>query len=64
MHCSWSGFDFLKKIYLTDDSLIRRTSEVCGDKISINYLSNSSHAGAKCKAKLKKKNVFFTREKI
>lgn len=32
-------FDFLKKIYLTDDSLIKQTSEVWGDKISINYLS-------------------------
>lgn len=54
MPCSWSGFDFLKKIYLTDDSLIRQTSKVWGDKISINYLSNSSHAGVKCKA-----NFFF-----
>lgn len=52
MPCSWSGFDFKKKIYLTDDSLIRRTSEVWGDEISINYLSNSSHAGTKCKAKI------------
>lgn len=52
MPCSWSGFDFFKKIYLTDDSLIRQTSKVWGDKISINYLSNSSRAGVKCKAKI------------
>ena len=63
MHCSWSGFDFLKKIYLSDDSLIRRTSEVCGDKISINYLSNSSHAGAKCEAKIVFLLILFTLKK-
>lgn len=51
-HCSCYGFDFLKKISLTDDSLIRQTSEVCGDEISINYLSNSPYTAASTELKL------------